>query len=258
MIYIALGIVAAVAATLIWFAQEINQTRSKMSYLIETRGGPFPYDVHPKKVEEEYEVLSYARKHEIYNPEGRANPFRVMKLAYALGSRKTSFEYKLQLASSFYSQVKHWIRREKNLLMAISFWLESRSYSEQALNARNILPEEEKRPGQLEVIGAKDFMLAVSLPVVGPLFFKSSALARLQEAEEELQHKDETPIQKALIFSKLWKLTGNRQYSDQVQKSGLTLAMKEDDHARDDLVRISTHMGFGGSVDRLLEFCRAH
>ena len=203
---------------------------------------------NPEKMREEWYNLSWSGK----------NPFRVIALANEMAFEMDEFDGNKHMASSFYSQVKYLVRGYSPLA-AVLFFHESRKAARRALEIRNSVPPEKRKPIDLEVLGALDFMLAKA-PYVGRLIgvfgFKKRALEFLRAAHSELEEilkepgaRRPEPIAAALIWSKLYALTGNEFYKNRVRIAGLT--GRED---KGQLIRIMKHLGFE-SLDNLYEFC---
>lgn len=177
------------------------------------------------------------------------DPLRVISLATSMALTMDTYEAGKHLASAFYSQVKHLVKKGR-LPTAIVFWIESRNYAKQTLEQRASASLEERNPIDLEVLGAPEFLLAVKLPIVGSLVFKKPALEYLEAAEKELAVQEvKNPIEASLIWSKLYVLTKGNRYVGYVAAAGLTRDMD-----KNQMLRIAKHLGFK-SLDELYVLC---
>ncbi len=182
----------------------------------------------------------------------KANPLRVIALAELMSSNMDLYQEAKHMTTSFYSQVKYLLKAGK-LTWAIAFYLESRKWSKLAFE-RLQHANEHVEPIDLEVLGAPDFMIAKAPYVgwfIGMFGFKKLALAFLKEADEKLMDKTSKldPLQAALIWSKLYALTGNGRYRLQTKNVGLNANMDEGQ-----LLRIAKHLGFQ-NLNQLRDFC---
>lgn len=195
-------------------------------------GGPLT-----KEMEKEWYNLSW---------NGR-DPVRVIRLAAEMATNMDgAFAQQAHLTTSFYSQVKHLLKKGR-LPTAIVFYWEAWEWSAEALKHRQNVPQEERKPIQLEVLGAPAFMLAC-LPVVGA-FFRRQALSFLTAAAEEILLAPYDAFEACLIWSKLWRLTHEEMYRARVQAAGLRRDMDENQ-----LRRIAKHLGFR-KLQQLYRFC---
>jgi hypothetical protein len=176
------------------------------------------------------------------------NPIRVIALAEKMADEMNPVSAAVHMASSFYSQVKYLLKLEQ-VPTAIAFFFESRKWRELALQ-REAHATETVQPIDIEVLGAPDFMLA-KIPVVGQLF-KKSALRFLNEAEKRLlKQGQDAPdaMPTAIIYSKMYALTGNKKYLQRISVLELRRDMDENQ-----LLRIANHLGFK-TREELYEFC---
>jgi hypothetical protein len=179
------------------------------------------------------------------------NPIRVIALGEKMSDSMDPFRAAMHMTSSFYSQVKYLVKQGK-IPTAIAFFLESKKWSHLALQRRK---HANKKPSPIdyEVLGAPDFMLA-KIPVIGR-FWKKGAIEFLNVADKELNEilkkSDVTrlePISAALIWSKLYALTGNEIYKNRVRVATLTR-----DQDCNQMLRIAKHLGFR-TLDEFYKF----
>lgn len=181
------------------------------------------------------------------------DPLRVIALAKTMSKSMDPFRKSMHMASSFYSQIKFLLRRWQFFDAAV-YYLEARKWSDLALEQWHTAKD--KNPIDLEVIGALDFAVAKKVPVIGLLLFKKRAMMFLLLAEQEIDEERRNgayphPLTGALIWSKLYALTGNIKYYFLVLAMAPELTSKMDPNT---LARIAGHMGFD-TVDQLLQFC---
>lgn len=189
-----------------------------------------------------------------------SNPLRVVALANQMTDTMDPYQAAKHMTSSFYSQVKYLLRGGR-LLRAIVFYLESGKWSMHTLERleRMEYAREEIRPIDLEILGSPDFMLA-NAPYVGWLIgkfgFRKRALDYLLAANKKLDvifkqpgATRPEPISAALIWSKIYALTGNEIFKNRVRIAELTK-----DHDVNQVGRIARHLGFK-TVDELYQFC---
>lgn len=190
-----------------------------------------------EETEKEWYDLSWSGK----------NPERVIVLAADMAKNMNAYGAAKHLASSFYSQVKHLVKKGSPL-MAITFFVVSREYAEEALACRRQATEP-LQPIDLEVLSAPDFMLA-KMPYIGWIIgcfgFWTRAIKFLNAADIELDMKlaepgavRPEPIAAGLIWSKLYALTGDEHYKNRVRTAELTK-----DHDINQMKRIAKHLGF--------------
>jgi hypothetical protein len=181
-----------------------------------------------------------------------ADPVRVVALAMVLGRDMSQYRHAVHMTSSYYSQVKHLLRKGR-ILDAVSCLKSARR------NATNVMriwmyAKGDRKAIDLEVAGAPDFLLA-QIPLFGR-WNKKKALEFLLLANEELEKilkepgsRRPDPISAALIWSKLYALTGHEHYKEWVKSAKLTR-----DHNQNQMLRIARHLRFK-TVDELYEFC---
>ncbi len=181
-----------------------------------------------------------------------SNPVRVVALATKMAAAMTSYAAAKHLTSAFHSQVKFLAKKGK-LLLGFAFYLEDRKWAKITLFRRKHTAEK-KEPIDLEILGAFYFGVA-TVPYVGWFLgmfgYKKRALAFLKEADAELMDKSNEldPLQAAMIWSKLYTLTGNERFRLQTQYIGLNANMDEGQ-----LKRIAKYLGFK-NLDQLQRFC---
>lgn len=195
-------------------------------------GGPLT-----EKMKQEWYDLSWSGK----------NPMRVIRLAAEMAANmEGTFFQQSHLTTSFYSQVKYLLKKGR-LPTAIAFYWEALEWSTEALQHRQEVPPEMRKPIQLEVLGAPAFIPAC-LFLVG-FFFKERALSFLNAAAEEVLHAPYNPLEACLIWAKIWRLTHEEMYRARVQSAGLRRDMDENQ-----LGRIARHLGFKSNTE-LFKFC---
>lgn len=175
------------------------------------------------------------------------NPRQVIYLAFKTAISMDEYNAAMHLTSSFYSQVKHLVKKGR-IPTAIAFFMKSREFTKKALQERTKLSPEHRNPIDLEILGAPDFLLS-KIPVFGTGFgWKANAIDFLEEADQELGEKPD-PLMASIIWSKLWSLTGSPTYRERVRRAGLNPSMIDNQ-----LGRVAKHMGFKDTKE-LLEFC---
>lgn len=179
-------------------------------------------------------------------------PVRVIRIAATMAITMRPYSKAKHLASSYYSQVKFLVKRCQ-LPSALVFFLKARNWSDKAYALYREAMPEEKKPIDLEILGAPYFMLAC-IPVLGWMW-KRKALQFLKLAEKELKecswyvNKEMDWLAFSLVMAKLWKLTNDHYYALEVECSRLTKEMDEDA-----LRRIAKHLHLKSTAE-LFEFC---
>lgn len=183
-----------------------------------------------KETEKEWYDFSWSGK----------NPERVILLAADMASNMNTYDAAKHMSSAFYSQVKHLMKKGR-LLKAITFFVVSREYAEEALKYRQKAPLENQNPIDLEVLGAPEFMLA-KIPIIGR-FFRRKALRFLEVANGLIADKaiacpDKIDaLENAIIWSKIYALTVNEGFKE------LILVMSiPPDADRNQLIRVARHL----------------
>lgn len=227
-----LALLVACFLTCLAFAHESLDGRIRQRYA-QTEG---TLPEHPDEVEKIWKHQSLIGQ----------DPFLVVTLGYIIAQKyRLGYLQPLHVATSYYSQVKHLLKKGR-LPTAIVFFLHARRHLLHALLQRsggNALVETRrtyKKAIELEMIGAPSFLLA-AIPLVG-IFFRTGALLYLLTADEEISYAMKTAeeakesgsdnvvqpnsrIEKAIIWGKLYKLTKDAKYRERV----LAIPFRTDD-----------------------------